>query len=670
MSKKILLVEDSRTQALRTQLILERAGYQITLAANGKEGLFKAAEEKPDLILLDTLMPQMGGFEACGRLKLDPKTANIPILILAAEDERANMPSGGAVDLLLPKPFDPGQLVSKIQEMTNGHAPSADNVQDELRSAKKQIEEAKKSRGDFLANMSHELRTPLHEIMGMTDLLIGTDLTREQQGFINTTRTSSNALLSLITDVLEFSEIEAGQLGLEEKAFDLAEPLERTLEIASPYATDKGLALSTNIAAQLPKRVIGDANRVRQVLTNLVTNAIKFTEHGVVLVRVDVEALRGDEVELHFRVKDTGVGIPEDRHEIIFEPFQQADATATRRFGGMGMGLALAKQLVNLMGGKIWVESQRGQGSTFHFTAKFKRVSSETSAAVAAPQNMPAQHLEILLAEDSPTNQLIAVSNLKKAGHTVTVANNGRIAVETFEERGQRGARSFFDLILMDVAMPEMDGLEATKAIREKEKATGLHTPIIAMTAFTTKEYHDKCAAAGMDAYVSKPVRIDELTKAFEPFLTPADEKHVVSHVVSEANPEANPPEATAMAPVALQEALEIVGGDVDLLKSAVALSMREVTGQFEELRQALTQSNAKTVEAKAHRLKGIMGNLGALAAYDIAQRLETMGEQGDLTGGQAACQGFESEMARVVAFFSDPDWEKRARASQGGGNG
>jgi two-component system, sensor histidine kinase and response regulator len=250
------------------------------------------------------------------------------------------------------------------------------------------------------------------------------------------------------------------------------------------------------------------------------------------------------------------------------------------------------------------------------------------------------------------------------------VANNGRIAVETFEEHGQRGARSFFDLILMDVAMPEMDGLEATRVIREKEETIGMHTPIIAMTAFTTKEYRDKCAAAGMDAYVSKPVRIDELTKAFEPFLAQADEKHVVSHVVSEANPEANPSETTAIAPVALDEALEIVGGDVDLLKSAVALSMKELTGQFEDLQRALAQQDPKTVEAKAHRLKGILGNLGALAARDVAQRLETMGEQGNLAGGMEASKKFDNEMTRVIAFFSDPGWEKRARASQGAGNG
>ncbi len=657
MSKKILLVEDSRTEALRTQLILERAGYQITLAANGKEGLFKAAMEKPDVILLDTLMPQMGGFETVGRLKLDPQTHNIPVLILAAEDERANMPSGDAIAAVMRKPFDPTRLLNKLDEITKGNG---GDLHAELLRAQHQVEEAKKSRTDFLANMSHELRTPLHEIMGMTDLLLGTELTSEQQGFINTTRASSNALLSLIGDVIEFSEIEVGQLGLEEKEFDLAEPIERAIEIAMPYATDKGLDLSTRIAAQIPKRVVGDANRVRQVLTNLVTNAIKFTERGGVVLSVNSEqsAVNSDTDTVHsslltvrFAVRDTGIGIPADRREIIFEPFQQVDSSATRRFGGMGMGLALAKQLVTLMGGKIWADSQPGQGSTFHFTAQFKRATVEPRPAAAASAGKAAQNLEILLAEDSPTNQLIAVANLKKAGHAVTVANNGRIAVQLFEERGRRGARSFFDLILMDVAMPEMDGLEATKAIREKEKALGGHTPIIAMTAFTTKEYRDKCAAAGMDAYISKPVRIDELTKTFEPFLSRESETPTV-------------------APVALQDALEIVGGDVDLLKSAVALSLREVTGQFEELKQALAQQNPKAVEASAHRLKGIMGNLGATAARDIAQRLETMGEQGNLAGGPAAAQELDGAIARVIAFFSDPDWEKRARASQGGADG
>jgi signal transduction histidine kinase/CheY-like chemotaxis protein len=573
------------------------------------------------------------------------------------------MPSGDALGLVLSKPFDPAQLIGKLNELANRNGHADGNLQAELRRAQQQVEDAKKSRRDFLANMSHELRTPLHEIMGMTDLLLGTEMTSEQQGFINTTRASSNALLSLINDVIEFSEIEAGQLGLEEKEFDLAEPIERTIEIAAPYATDKGLALSTDIAAQLPKRLVGDANRVRQVLANLVTNAIKFTERGKVVLSVSNESsaaksnadtARDSAVTLHFAVHDTGIGIPEERREIIFEPFQQADSSATRRFGGMGMGLALAKQLVALMGGKIWVESQMGHGSTFHFTARFKPVASDVRVVAAAPASKSAHHLQILLAEDSPTNQLIAVSNLKKAGHTVTVANNGRIAVQIFEERGHRGAGSFFDLILMDVAMPEMDGLEATKAIREKEKSLGGHTPIIAMTAFTTKEYRDKCAAVGMDAYVSKPVRIDELTKAFEPFLTSASAE----------------PAPAAMAPVALQEALEIVGGDLDLLKSAVALSLNELAGQFEDLKQGLAQQDPKTVEAKAHRLRGIMGNLGAIGARDVAQRLETMGEQGNLTGGMEAAKEFGSEMARVIAFFSDPGWEERARASQGASHG
>ena len=659
MPPRILIVEDSRTEALRARLILERAGFQVSLASNGKEGLSQAGQEKPDLIMLDTVMPQMSGFETCGKLKLDPQTSSIPIIMLATDSEATDMPSGVGLDCFLTKPYSPELLVSKVKATTDSHAvPSAEPVsaapegirryQEELRRARQEIETANKSRSDFLANMSHELRTPLHEIIGMTELTLGTDLTDEQQGYLATVKTSSNALLSLINDVIEFSELEAGQLSLEEKAFELSEPLERTLEIMLPRATDKGLDLSTAISSQVPRQLVGDANRLRQVLSNLIANAIKFTERGEVTARVGVEALQGQEIVLHFRISDTGIGIPENRREIIFEPFQQADTSATRRFGGLGMGLAMAKQLVRLMGGRIWVESEPGKGSTFHFTARMKmQARAILPAAEVAPtaQRWP-RPLQILVAEDSPTNQLIAKSSLLKAGHTVTLAVNGLEAVKAYEASRTAPRGQQFDLVLMDVAMPEMDGLDATRTIREKEKTLGGHISIVAMTAFATKEYHTKCLDAGMDAYVTKPVRIDELNKTLEPLMTQS------------------PTTAdTAKSPVDLGEALEVVGGDVDILRDAAALSLEEIPAQLHALKEAMTAQDAKGVEAKAHRLKGVMGSLGGMAAHEIGQRLETMGEQGNLAGGVDVVKAFEREIGRVVSFYSNPSWEQRARA-------
>ena len=644
MSTRILVVEDSRTEAMRARLILERAGYQVSLAADGKDGLTKAVAEKPDVILLDTMMPQMSGFEACGKLKIDPQTSHIPIIMLVSNGEATDLPSGPGLECLLAKPYDPALLVNKVQAFATRSAAPAGNG-DELTRARQEIQNAQKARSDFLANMSHELRTPLHEIIGMTELVMATELSTEQQQYVNTARNSSNALLSLINDVIEFSELEAGQLGLEEKLFDLAEPIERTLEIMNPRASDKGLDLTMTRGTQVPKQLIGDANRLRQVLANLVANAIKFTDSGKIGIRVDAESATANQVELHFRVSDTGIGIPKDRQELIFEPFQQSDTSATRRYGGLGVGLALAKQLVKLMGGRICVDSQPGEGSVFHFTVKMQTPAPVASAVAPVAGKAWPRALRILVAEDSPTNQLIAKSSLSKAGHTITLAANGVEAVKQFQS--SRDNAQPFDLVLMDVAMPEMDGLDATRTIREKEKSLGGHLPIVAMTAFATKEYQIKCIESGMDAYVTKPVRIEELNKTLEPLMTREP--------------------AAPVPPVNLRDALEVVGDDVDILRDAVASSLSEVPEQLQQLKEAMSRQDASGVEAKAHRLKGVMSNLGGNGAREVGQRLETMGEQRNLSGGGELVSRFESEIARVVAFYSSPAWEQSARALIGG---
>jgi len=764
MSTRVLLIEASPTEALRARLILERAGYQVSLAANGKEGLLKAAAEKPALILLDTLLPQMNGYEVCGKLHLDPQTASIPVVMLGSGEEMAELPAGAGMGCFLAKPYAPHHLVNKVKEVASAHAlarmgdgfaPLAQMLEvghvviqdgliigvnpiaerhlgwqaaeligkpwsaylgadaaafaemlaraqvngqaqgefqvrvngarpaewwrivaalgevngkptvqlvcwdvtpqhqaaEELQHAQQALAQAKRARGDFLANMSHELRTPLHELMGMIDLALDTDLTPEQRNYLSTARASSNVLLELVSDILEFSEMEAGQLGLEEKVLDPWEPVEKTIETMASRAKEKGLGLTASLSPDVPRALVGDPRRLRQVLLQLVNNAIKFTERGEIAVGLELASAHTSEVELHFVVRDTGVGIPEDKWQVIFEPFQQADTSATRRYGGLGMGLAVARHLVQLMGGNLWVESAVGKGSTFHFTARLKHPASLPSAAAAALLK-PARALQILLAEDSPTNQFIAVANLKKAGHTVTVANNGRKAVEAFENMGRRGTRSNFDLVLMDVAMPEMDGLEATRAIRAKEKEYGGHIPIVAMTAFTTQEYQEKCRRAGMDAYISKPVQMDEFAQIIERLLTPRAENLPAE---SKAAPPAHPP-------VDLGEALQVVGGDVDLMRDAVAMSLEEIPAQVAALKEAMARQDAHAVEAKAHRLKGIMGNVGGMTAHGIAQRLETMGENGNLEGGPGAVQALEDEIARVMAFYSDPTWEQRAR--------
>jgi len=797
MSKSVLIVEDSPTEALRARLVLEREGYQVSLASDGKEGLVRAAEEKPDLIILDTIMPRMSGYEVYPRLRSNPETAHIPVLMLLTETEATEMPRrlGLGSDTYITKPYAPPLLLAGVGKATKslppaggevseagnglqqavqtasqslgvgrvvlrdgyivsvnpaaemlfgldadelagkpfveyihddrssftdmisraesdgegqgefkvrvdgreeirwwriGAAPAAyegqavtqlacldvtawmrseeeiERYSEELQRARQEAEAAKRAKTDFLANMSHELRTPLYGFMGTVDLVLDTELTPEQRDYLNTAKTSADALMAIVGDILEFSEIEAGQLSLEEKEFDLWATVEKTVEVMAPDVQEKGLQFSHHISPEVPRALVGDPRRLRQVLTMLIGNAVKFTERGEVAVRVEAPPLspphgRGGEgagsvlseaegeVELHFLVRDTGIGIPEDKQEAVFEAFQQADDSATRQYGGIGLRLDVSRRLVGLMGGHVWVESEVGRGSTFHFTVVLKRQEGalRPPGQVARPAVEERKlELRVLLAEDSPTNQLIAVSNLKKAGHTVHVVDNGRKAVQALADRE-------FDLVLMDVAMPEMDGLEATRIIREREKEAGGHIPIIAMTAFATKEYRKKCLEAGMDAYVTKPVSIDELHETIEALLRQADLGG------SRKPPRSQPP-------VDLDAALEVVDGDVDLLQAVVEMSLEECPEQIESLSQALAQQDAPGVEAAAHRLKGVLGNVGGMAARDAAQRLETMAEEGNLDGGTTALEELKAELEHVMAFFSEPGWERRALGCDG----
>jgi len=518
----------------------------------------------------------------------------------------------------------------------------------ELAIAREKAEAASRAKSEFLANMSHEIRTPMNGVMGMAELLLeGTFTPEQQRKHLLAIRDSAENLMLIINDILDFSKIEAGKLELATAPFLLRKNLEHCLYPLRLKMEQKGLQLRLEVADGLPERLDGDAHKLRQILINLVGNSIKFSDHGAITVSVRLEKESAEGLVLRFAVADQGIGISPEAQSRIFETFEQADLTTTKKYGGTGLGLPICRRLAELMGGRIWVESTPGQGSCFCFTLLVTPVADdvviegEEQTEPTPPAAVPTG-LRVLLADDVEVNRELIKAVLERYEHRITEATNGKEALEAFST-GQ------FEIVLLDVQMPEMDGLQAAAAIRKLEQANGTgHTPIVAMTAYAGKDDRDKCLAAGMDDYLTKPVKPTQVLELLQRYCggsvpPPEGERTAVASAPVHASVEEVPVYAK-------KDLVERLGGAEALIPRFMGLFFKGVGPNIIALEEAIGAGDHEKVRTSSHAIKGSSANIGAMQMRETAGGIEAAAKTGDISGAPGGLKRLKVQLEEFRA--------------------